>query len=124
MPDREPDLVCDLRTRPNQPFLFRLVDSMSPIHVDTDAARGAGFERPVMSGRFVLGVACRAILRTICDYDFTLIRGVEARFTAPMFPGDMIRTEMWQDRNIVSFRCIEPDRNVVLVDNGKCTLTG
>lgn len=122
LPDREPDLDCSFRTRPNQALLFRLVDSMNPIHADPAAARAAGFDRPVLQGRCTFGIACHAILKTICDYDFTLIAGFEARFTAPVYPGEEITTDMWQDGNVVSFRCRVAARDSVVLDHGCCRL--
>ena len=121
LPQRIADLSCDFQAR-NQALAFRLVDSMNPVHVELQSARRAGFERPVLQGRFTYGIACHAILKTICDYDFTLIAGMEVRFTAPVYPGDLIRTEMWQDGNAVSFRCLVPTRNAVVADHGKCVL--
>ena len=122
LPGRAPDLDCSFRTRPNQALLFRLVDSMNPIHADAAAARAAGFERPVLQGRCTFGIACHAILKTICDYDFTLIAGFEARFSAPVYPGEEITTDMWQDGNVVSFRCRVADRDSVVLDHGHCRL--
>lgn len=124
MPVREPDLSCDTDTRSDQALLYRLADDLNPLHADPALARRAGFERPILHGRCTYGIACRAILQTICGYDFTLISGFDARFTAPVYPGDTVTTEMWQDRNIVSFRCVVNARASVVVDNGKCTLIG
>ncbi|MDA0679926.1 MAG: MaoC/PaaZ C-terminal domain-containing protein [Proteobacteria bacterium] len=122
LPDREPDLVCDLPTRPDQALLFRLSGDLNPLHADPLVAREAGFDAPLLHGRCTYGIACRAVLKTVCDYDFTLITGFDVRFSAPVFPGDIVTTEMWQDRNIVSFRCKVSARNVVVINNGKCTL--
>lgn len=124
LPKRPPDLVCDLSTRPDQALLFRLCGDRNPLHADPDLAARLGFDAPILHGRSTCGVACRAILQTICDYDFTLIAGFDARFSAPVYPGDLISTEMWQDRNIVSFRCVVKARNAVVINNGKCTLVG
>jgi len=122
LPKRPPDLVCDLATRSDQALLFRLCGDRNPLHADPDLAARIGFDAPILHGRNTCGVACRAILQTICDYDFTLIAGFEGRFSAPVYPGDLISTEMWQDGNIVSFRCVVNSRNVVVINNGKCTL--
>ena len=122
LPKRPPDLVCDLSTRPSQALLFRLSGDMNPLHADPDTSREAGFHMPILHGRCTTGMACHAILKTICDYDFTLIRGIDVRFTAPVFPGDVVTTEMWQDRNIISFRCLVKDRAATVINNGKCTL--
>jgi acyl dehydratase len=122
MPKRGPDLSCDLPTRPNQALLFRLSGDRNPLHADPDTAKAAGFDAPIMHGRCTSGIACHAILKTICDYDFTLITGFDVRYSAPVYPGDIITTDMWQDRNVVSFRCRVKERDVVVINNGKCTL--
>ncbi len=122
LPSREADLACDIETAANQALLFRLIDSRHPVHVDRRAAESAGFPGPVLHGRCTLGIACHAVLKTICDYDFTLVSSFTARFTEPVFPGDTIRVEMWQDRDVVSFRALVPERRVVVLDNGRCDL--
>ncbi len=124
LPDREPDLHCDLSTRPDQALIFRLSGDLNPLHADPVYARRAGFAAPILHSRCTLGIACHAILKTICDYDFTLISGLDVRFSLPVYPGDRITTEMWQERNIVSFRCRVAERDATVIDNGRCTLAG
>lgn len=123
LPAREPDLTCDLKTRPDQALLYRLCRDRNPLHADPAFARQVGFEKPILHGLCTYGIACRAILKTICNYDYTLISGFSVRFTAPVYPGETITTEMWQDRNIVSFRCLVNARGATVVNNGKCTLS-
>ena len=122
VPRRDPDLSCSLRTRPDQALLFRLNGDRNPLHADPRTARRAGFPVPILHGLCTYGIACHAILKTICDYDYTLITGFDARFSAPVLPGDTLRTDMWQDGNIVSFQCTAAERGVVVISNGKCTL--
>lgn len=124
LPEREPDLRCELATRPDQALIFRLSGDFNPLHADPVYARRAGFDAPILHGRCTYGIACHAILKTICDYDFTLISGLDVRFSSPVYPGDCITTEMWQDRNVVSFRCRVKERDVTVIDNGRCTLAG
>lgn len=121
-PRRDPDLSCDLPTRVDQALLFRLNGDRNPLHADPATARRAGFDVPILHGLCTYGVACRAIMKTICDYDETLIREFDARFSAPVMPGDTIRTNMWQDGPVVSFQCVAVERDVVVLRNGKCTL--
>ena len=123
VPRRAPDLSCELKTRLDQALLFRLNGDRNPLHADPATARAAGFPRPILHGLCTYGIACHAILQTICDYDSTLIAGFDARFSAPVLPGDTIRTDMWQDGNIVSFQCVAVERDSLVVRNGKCTLT-
>jgi acyl dehydratase len=122
LPKREPDLTCDIATRRDQALLFRLSGDLNPLHSDPVVARGVGFDEPILHGRCTAGIACRANIKTICDYDFTLLRGFDVRFSAPVYPGDVLTTEMWQDRNVISFRCLVKKRNALVINNGKCTL--
>jgi len=121
-PRRDPDMSCESATRIDQALLFRLNGDRNPLHADPATASRAGFQVPILHGLCTYGIACHAILQTICDYDDTLITGFDARFSAPVMPGDTIRTDMWQERNIVSFRCTAMERDVIVLRNGKCTL--
>ena len=121
-PRREADLSCDLKTRRDQALFYRLTGDRNPLHADPKAAAAVGFERPILHGLCTFGVACKAVLQTICDYDHTLIEGFDARFSAPVIPGDTITTDMWQDGNVVSFACSVKDRDAVVLRNGRCVL--
>lgn len=121
-PRRDADLSYKSATRIDQALLFRLNGDRNPLHADPHTARDAGFPVPILHGLCTYGIACRAILHTICDYDYTLISGFDARFSSPVMPGDTIRTDMWQDGNIVSFRCTAVERDIMVLRNGKCTL--
>jgi acyl dehydratase len=121
-PRRDPDLSCDLSTREDQALLFRLTGDRNPLHADPREAAKAGFDRPILHGMCSYGIACRAILKTICDYDYTLIKSFDARFTSPVVPGDVITTDMWRDGNVVSFRCTVKERDTIVLRNGKCIL--
>ena len=124
LPHRAADMFCDLPSRPDQALLYRLCGDRNPLHADPVFAEKQGFAAPILHGLCTYGIACHAILKTICDYDFTLVAGFDARFTAPVFPGDTVRTEMWQEGNIVSFRCSVAERGVVVIDNGRCVIAG
>jgi acyl dehydratase len=122
LPTRAADLVHECDTRQDQAFLYALSGDRNPLHRDPAIAKMAGFPRPILHGLCTYGVACRAIISTICKYDATKIVGFDVRMSAPVFPGETIVTEMWVDGNIVSFRCKLKERDVVVINNGKCTL--
>ncbi|MDJ0928044.1 MAG: MaoC/PaaZ C-terminal domain-containing protein [Gammaproteobacteria bacterium] len=122
LPDRKPDLVCDLQTHPNQALLYRLCGDRNPLHADPALARRLDQPAPILHGLCTWGIACRAVLGTICEYDATLIRTLEGRFSAPVFPGEKLVTEMWQDANIVSFRVRAAERDIVVLSHGRCEL--
>ena len=124
LPERKPDAVCETDTRADQALLYRLSGDRNPLHSDPNIAKMAGYPRPILHGLCSYGTACRAVLQTICDYDHTLITGFDVRFSSPVFPGETIVTEMWKDGAVVSFRSKVKERDVVVLNNGKCTLRG
>ncbi|MEJ2256768.1 MAG: MaoC/PaaZ C-terminal domain-containing protein [Woeseiaceae bacterium] len=121
-PRREPDLSCDIETRTDQALLYRLTGDRNPLHANPAAAAALGFERPILHGLCTFGIACKAVLQTICEYDYTLIEEFDARFSSPVIPGDTITTDMWQDGNVVSFRCYVRERGAEVLRNGRCVL--
>jgi acyl dehydratase len=122
IPGRKPDLVHEADTRPDQAFLYALSGDRNPLHRDPKVAKMAGFPRPILHGLCTYGTACRSVISTISDYDPTKIIGFDARFSTPVFPGETILTEMWVDGPIVSFRSRVKERDIVCLNNGKCTL--
>ncbi|MEJ2275411.1 MAG: MaoC family dehydratase, partial [Woeseiaceae bacterium] len=121
-PRREPDLSCDIETRTDQALLYRLTGDRNPLHANPAAAAALGFDRPILHGLCTFGIACKAVLQTICEYDYTLIEEFDARFSSPVIPGDTITTDMWQDGNVVSFRCYVRERGAEVLRNGRCVL--
>ena len=122
LPTRAPDHTHACDTRADQAFIYALSGDRNPLHRDPNVAKMAGFPRPILQGLCTYGTACRAVISTICKYDPTKITGFDVRFSAPVFPGETIVTEMWVDGQIVSFRCKLKERDVVVINNGKCTL--
>jgi acyl dehydratase len=122
IPEREPDHEVEFETRPDQALLYALSGDRNPLHRDPLIARMAGYKRPILHGLCTYGIACRAVLAGVCGYDATKITGFDARFSAPVTPGDSIVTQVWVDGPIVSFRCKLKDRGLIVLDNGKCTL--
>jgi acyl dehydratase len=122
LPERAPDLICDLATRPEQAMIYRLSADRNPLHIDPEVAKAAGFPQPILHGLGTFGVVGHALLRSICDYDPMRVKSFGGRFSAPVFPGETIRTELWRDGNIVSFRASVPDRNALVMNNGRAEI--
>ncbi|HEU0223239.1 MAG TPA: MaoC/PaaZ C-terminal domain-containing protein [Paracoccaceae bacterium] len=124
LPGRTPDLVCDLPTIPQAALIYRLSADMNPLHADPDMAAQAGYPRPILHGLATYGVACHAVLKSLCRYDPERLGSFDCRFTAPVYPGETFRTEIWLDGTIASFRTRSLDRDVVAISNGRAELTG
>ncbi|MGC1464357.1 MAG: MaoC/PaaZ C-terminal domain-containing protein [Pseudolabrys sp.] len=128
LPERAPDAVCDLPTRPEMALIYRLSGDINPLHAEPDFARAAGFPRPILHGLATFGVAGHALLRTICGYDPARLKAMAGRFSAPVFPGETIRTEIWRgndnDPGVVSFRSRVIERDVIAINNGRAEISG
>jgi acyl dehydratase len=123
LPERAPDLTCDLPTRPEMALIYRLSGDVNALHVDPDFAKAAGFPRPVLHGLATFGVAGHALLKAVCGYDPARLTAMAGRFSAPVFPGETIRTEFWRDNDkdlgVVSFRVRVVERDVIAIDHGR-----
>jgi acyl dehydratase len=119
LPERAPDAVCDLVTRPEMALLYRWNADMNPLHADPAIAKAAGFPRPILHGLATFGVSGHAILKTMCGYDPGRFKSMAVRFSSPVYPGETIRTEMWRDGTIVSFRARVVERDVMVLNNGR-----
>lgn len=118
IPVRDPDYVCDLPTLPQAALIYRLSGDYNPLHADPEVARSVGFDRPILHGLCTFGIAGHAILKSCCDYDPDRIRSTSVRFTAPVFPGETIRTEMWNMDDGLCFRSRTVEREAVVLGSG------
>lgn len=125
LPARAPDEVCELATLPQAALIYRLSGDWNPLHALPAVARAAGHPRPLLHGRCSFGVAGHAILRTI-GYEAKRLTGMATRFTAPVYPGETLRTEVWRGGDGaaggVQFRTRVVERDAVALDRGVATL--
>lgn len=104
-------------------LLYRLNGDENPLHVDPIHAQAIGFDKPILHGLGTFAVAGHAVLKTCCDYDPTRLKSLQSRFSRPVFPGDLIRTEMWLDGETISFRSLVPERDDVVLNNGMAMIS-
>jgi acyl dehydratase len=124
LPLRAPDGVVDCATRPEMALIYRLSGDTNALHVDPDFAKAAGFPRPVLHGLATFGVAGHALLQVVCGHDPARLTAMAGRFSAPVFPGETIRTEFWREDGVVSFRVWVKERDVVAIEHGLAEVTG
>lgn len=122
IPQRAPDLICELATRPETALIYRLSADLNPLHADPAVAKAAGFPKPVLHGLATFGVAGHAVLKMVCGYDPARLASIAGRFSAPVYPGETIRTELWRDGDVVSFRATAVGRGVIAINNGRADL--
>jgi len=118
LPETAPARHVDIRVPANAALIYRLSGDRNPLHADPKAAAAGGFARPILHGLCTYGVAGRAIIRACCGNDPTRLRALQVRFSAPVYPGETIRTELWPDGERVSFRARVLERDVVVLNNG------
>ncbi len=115
LPEGPAEIIVDLPTRPEQALLYRLNGDDNPLHADPALAAAAGFPRPILHGLCTLGTICHALLRGLCGYDPARLTAMQLRFSAPVFPGETIRTEIWPSG---AFRARVLERDVVVASHG------
>jgi acyl dehydratase len=118
LPDREPDATVDIPTSTQAALLYRLNGDYNPLHADPAVAERAGFKAPILHGLASYGVAARAVLKSIDDTGSPRLKSFGLRFSAPVYPGETMRTEIWRDGNEVSFRARVLERDVIALNNG------
>jgi len=116
LPQRPADHSVTLPTQPQTALIYRLSGDRNPLHADPATALAAGYPRPILHGLATYGVIGHALLRALCEGEPARLRGMACRFTAPVLPGDAIRTEIWRDGDTAGFRALVGDR--VVADNG------
>lgn len=117
LPDRAPDRSMSISTLPRQALIYRLSGDWNPLHADPEIAAKAGFSAPILHGLCTNGIACRAVLATYCGNDPARIKGMFTRFSKPVFPGETVRVDFFEDTpGIVRFRAVVEDRGEVVLD--------
>ncbi|TPJ57985.1 MaoC/PaaZ C-terminal domain-containing protein [Mesorhizobium sp. B2-7-1] len=120
LPDRNSDATVDMPTSLRSALIYRLSGDDNPLHVDPEFARAAGFPRPILHGLATYGHIGRAISKALRGDSSASIKTMDCRFTAPVFPGDVLSISLWRDGHVVSFRAKVGER--VVVDNGLAAL--
>lgn len=113
LPDREPDVVIDTPTLPQQALWYRLLGDRNPLHADPQFAAAAGFPAPILHGLATYGIVAKALTDTLLDGDAARVASFGVRFAGVVYPGETLRTRAWRDgrgdRYLVSTTVLERD---------------
>ena len=115
----------------NAALLYRLSGDYNSIHVEGDNFLVSKEEdtRPILHGLCTLGYAVRAVLHHIHQHttDEVKVISVKCNFTKPIFVGDSIHVEVWNnnktggERPSINFRVYRMNDDIknVVVDKGR-----
>lgn len=113
-PDAAPATSVTIGTPAQLALIYRLSGDDNLLHADPETARRAGFERPILHGLATFGIACRALMSTLCDNDGDRVTGLGGRFSAPVYPGEDITIDIWpQTSGQAAFRARVGTREVL-----------
>ncbi|MFF2732602.1 MaoC/PaaZ C-terminal domain-containing protein [Streptomyces sp. NPDC058008] len=83
-------------THPEQAAHYRLLGDRHPMHIDPEAARTAGMRRPFLHGLCTLAAVTLPAAGALGAHPAGLTE-LEARFSAPVYPGDRLAVDAWDD---------------------------
>jgi acyl dehydratase len=102
--------------------LYRLNGDYNPLHVTPEPGKKMGFGGPIIHGLFSWNMSAHTVLQTFGASKPENMKEFQARFAAPVKPGDKLITEMWRagEQHGDGF---EEIRFIVRVEGGKTVLT-
>jgi acyl dehydratase len=121
--DRPADVSITLSTADNLAHIYRLSGDLNPLHIDPAVATGAGFAGPILHGLATYGIVGRALLLARCANDPARLRRMDCRFSSPVYPGETITTEIWDEAcdgsgSRLAFRARVVERDLIVLTNG------
>jgi acyl dehydratase len=122
-PDRSPDHVITMETRPEQAAVYRLSGDRNPMHIDPGFATAAGFDGPFLHGLCTYGFVGRAVLGSLCGGDPARFRSFEARFADRVHCGDVITTKLWETGAGEAIVQAEIQTGAVVLSQARATYT-
>lgn len=118
-PDRAPDFEIEESPSLDQPLLYRLSGDVFALHVDSEFAEMAGFEKPIMHGLCTYGYSCRALLQSLVPGQPEKVRRLKCRFSKTLYPGDPIKIQIWKtDDNTAVWKTINSKTGEEVITNG------
>ncbi len=118
-PNKKPDFEIDATPTLDQPLIYRLSGDVFALHVDSEFAKMAGFEKPIMHGLCTYGYSCRALIQSLTPGEPEKVRRLKCRFSKPLYPGDPIKIQIWKtEDNTAVWKTINAKTGDEVITNG------
>jgi acyl dehydratase len=88
----------------------------NPIHLDANVAAAAGLPGVILHGLCTMAFAARDLTHRYAEEDPSKLQSIAVRFAAPVFPGETLTLQVWEDDGAVTFQTVN--------GKGKPVLTG
>ena len=121
-PEREPDLVVESTTLPQQALLYRLSGDKNPLHADPSFAAMGGFDTPILHGLCTFGIVCKAVVDNALDGDVTKVARYQVRFAGVVYPGETIVTNDVAEGDQILIRALVKEREAPVLTNAAITV--
>jgi acyl dehydratase len=59
------------------------------------------------------------VIQAFCEYEPSRLKSHAVRFSAPVFPGDVLTVKLWKDGENVSFEAEVAARHATVIRNGR-----
>lgn len=121
IPDREADGRAIAQVSPRAALIYRLSGDRNPLHADPEAAKRAGFDRPILHGLASYAMAGVAVARA-CGHPPDGVSALQCRFSGVVFPGNSLDFRIWNEGNRAMFQAFVGERKVL--DQGLVSFEG
>ncbi|RDW80382.1 hypothetical protein BP5796_05080 [Coleophoma crateriformis] len=119
--DAKPDASVAYQTSPETPLLYRLNGDYNPLHATPEPGSKMGFGGVINHGLIAWNMSALAVLTTFGGSQAKNLKLFQARFAAPVMPGDKLVVEMWRMGGLDE-EGWEEVRFVARVEGGKVAL--
>lgn len=119
VPERPADQRFTLATRADAALLYRLCGDTNRLHIDPAFAQRAGFARPILHGLANYGFAAVAALRAFAGGVAERLTTLDARFSAPVYPGDAIEFQLWDEGTHIALQGRVAARDALVISHGR-----
>jgi acyl dehydratase len=120
-PDRQPDVVVEYPTLPEQGAIYRLSGDRVPLHIDPEFSVAAGYDKPFMHGLCTYGFVARAALASLCDGDPRRFKSMTGRFAERVQFEDTIVTKIWKTADGEAILQAEDQHGSIVLSQARVT---